>query len=139
MYLDASCVTPVGLIVGGYNQDWNHEDVFLASAELYSIVGPSKCNYTLPDLPVGMKGMFGGWVGGQALVCGGEDQAGSISQFCFYFNPVENSWVLNVMMETGRSFAATEVVDGCLVITGGQTMTGVTDTVEVIGGMYLFS
>jgi len=130
---DASCVTPVGLIVGGYNQDWNHEDVFLASAELYSIVGPSKCNYTLPDLPVGMKGMFGGWVGGKAVICGGEDQAGSISQFCFYYNPVENSWVLNVMMETGRSFAATEVVDGCLVITGGQTMTGVTDTVEVIG------
>ena len=131
--LDISCVTTVGLIIGGYNQDWNHEEVFLTSTELYSIVGPSRCNYTLPDLPVGMKGMFGGWVGGQAVVCGGEGQEGIISQFCFYYNP-EGGWVLNKIMEVGRSFAATEVVDGCLVITGGQTMVGITDTVEVIGG-----
>merc|ERR1719450_1885656 len=39
----AACVRPLGLVVGGYNQDWSHEEVFLASAELYSMTGLKDC------------------------------------------------------------------------------------------------
>ena len=33
-----------------------------------------------------------------------------------------------------RSFAAADIVDGCLVVTGGDTELGPTDSVEIIGG-----
>ena len=34
-----SCVPPVALVVGGYNKAWDHEEVFISDAEIYSMVG----------------------------------------------------------------------------------------------------
>ena len=45
-------------------------------------------------LPVARRGMVGGWVGGLALVCGGEDEIGHIGAECFYYrssSPVPNN------------------------------------------------
>ena len=36
---------PVALVVGGYNKAWDHEEVFISDAEIYSMVGISYGKY----------------------------------------------------------------------------------------------
>ena len=52
MILEARCVYPVALVAGGFNKDWEHNEVYLSSTELYSMTGTNECNYSMPDLPV---------------------------------------------------------------------------------------
>ena len=47
----------------------------------------------------------------------------------------DNVWLYLQDLEVARSFAAADIVDGCLVVTGGDTELGPTDSVEIIGGM----
>ena len=56
-------------------------------------VGEEECRPAVPALPVARRGMVGGWVGGLALVCGGEDETGHIGAECFYYrsSPVTNN------------------------------------------------
>ena len=92
----------MALVAGGFNKDWEHNEVYLSSTELYSMTGTNECNYTMPDLPVARyhgciklivdykrlylrRGMFGGWVGGVGVLCGGEDSEGNIGQECFQY------------------------------------------------------
>ena len=52
------------------------------------------------------------------------------------FSSVEdNVWLYLQDLEVARSFAAADIVDGCLVVTGGDTELGPTDSVEIIRGM----
>ena len=135
--LDAACVFPVGVIIGGYNQDWNHDDVYLSSTELYSMTGLQDCHYDLPDLPVVRKGMFGGWAGNMATVCGGEDSEAVVHQDCFTYNFEDNVWLydeVSVRLEVERSYAAAALVDSCLVVSGGLTSEGVTDSMVGLHG-----
>ena len=46
----------------------------------------------------------------------------------------DNVWLYLQDLEVARSFAAADIVDGCLVVTGGDTELGPTDSVEIIGG-----
>ena len=50
------------------------------------------------------------------------------------FSAEDQAWLYFQDLEVARSFAATDVVDGCLVVTGGDTELGPTDAVEIIGG-----
>ncbi len=43
---------PVAVVAGGFNKDWEHNEVYLSSTELYSMTGTNECNYSMPDLPV---------------------------------------------------------------------------------------
>ena len=97
--------------------------------------------------------MFGGWVGGVGVICGGEDSEGNIGQECFQYkwdteiwnviviiitnhaSVEDNVWLYLQDLQVARSFAAADIVDGCLVVTGGDTELGPTDSVEIIGGM----
>ena len=56
-------------------------------------VGEEECRPAVSALPVARRGMVGGWVGGLALVCGGEDETGHIGAECFYYrsSPVTNN------------------------------------------------
>lgn len=125
-------MSPVGIVAGGYNQDWNHDEIFLSSTELYSVSSTDSCDYPLPDLPVARKGMFGGWVGGMAVICGGEDLEGVLYSDCFYYSQEDSLWVYLQDLEIARSFAAAEILDGCLVISGGKTNEGPTDSIEML-------
>lgn len=77
--------------------------------------------------------MFGGYVDGLAVVCGGEDSSGSIYSTCYFLDLQVNMWVPFQDMTIERSFAASVVVDGCLVISGGKTNSGATDLFDFIG------
>ena len=57
-----------------------------------------------------------------------------IGSECFSYNPEDNVWLFLQSLEVERSFASADIVHGCLVVTGGDTNNGPTDTVEVIGG-----
>ena len=46
----------------------------------------------------------------------------------------DNVWLYLQDLEVARSFAAADIVDGCLVVTGGDTELGPTDSVEIVGG-----
>jgi len=127
-----SCEEPVGMVVGGYNRAYGSEDTFLASAEIYSIARNDDCDSTLPELPVERKGMFGGWVGGYAVVCGGEDAQGVIHSECFFYSVFDRIWLYLQDLEVERSFASVVTLDGCLVVAGGKSMTGAESSVEVI-------
>ena len=52
-----------------------------------------------------------------------------------YSSVEDNVWLYLQDLEVARSFAAADIVDGCLVVTGGDTELGPTDSVEIIGGM----
>jgi len=130
----AVCETPLGIVAGGYNKDWNNDEVYLSSTELYSMSSEKHCNFSLPALPVNRKGMFGGWVNGIVVVCGGVDMEGVIGADCFQYNRLDNVWVYLQTMQIERSYAAADIVEGCLLVTGGKTNEGPTDTTEIIGG-----
>ena len=128
------------MVVGGYNKDWSHEEFFLSSTELYSMSSVQHCNYALPDLPVQRKGMFGGWAGDTATVCGGEDSEAVVSQDCFSYSFEDNVWLydeISVRLEVERSYAGAALVDSCLVVSGGRTGQGVTDSVVGLHGSCL--
>eukprot|EP00091_Calanus_sinicus_P018359 TRINITY_DN4166_c0_g1_i2.p1 TRINITY_DN4166_c0_g1~~TRINITY_DN4166_c0_g1_i2.p1 ORF type:complete len:197 (+),score=58.44 TRINITY_DN4166_c0_g1_i2:86-592(+) len=108
------CEWPVGVVTGGYNRAYGGEDTFLASTEVYSIVRSEERNSQLPELPVERKGMFGGWVGGLAVVCGGEDAQGVVYSECFYFSISDRIWLFLQDLEVERSFASVVTLDGCL-------------------------
>ena len=42
----------MAVVAGGFNKDWEHNEVYLSSTELYSMTGANECNYSMPDLPV---------------------------------------------------------------------------------------
>ena len=132
--LEAECVAQIGLVAGGYNQDWNHEDVLLSSTELYSLSSADDCDHPLPDLPVARRGMVGGWAGGQAVVCGGEDGQGVIWSDCFTYDITDNVWLYLTNLQLERSYAAAEVINGCLYVSGGITNEGPTESVEIVSG-----
>ena len=46
----------------------------------------------------------------------------------------DNVWLYLQDLQVARSFAAADIVDGCLVVTGGDTELGPTDSVEIIEG-----
>ena len=47
----------------------------------------------------------------------------------------DNVWLYLQDLQVARSFAAADIVDGCLVVTGGDTELGPTDSVEIIEGI----
>jgi len=131
---DAVCERPVAVVAGGYNRPYLGDDTFLSSAELYSSKSSDECDGVLPSLPFERKGMFGGWVGGVAVICGGEDINAVVYSECYYLSSEVMSWVFLQEMQIERSFAAVEIIDGCLLVTGGKSMASAVDSVEVIGG-----
>ena len=42
----------MALVAGGFNKDWNNNEVYISSTELYSMTGNNDCNYSMPDFPV---------------------------------------------------------------------------------------
>ena len=135
-----TCVRPVVAVVGGYNKAWDHSEVFPASTELYSMSSLKDCDYALPDLPVGRKGMFGGWADGRATVCGGEDREGRLYDDCFTYSFQDNVWLYDESSDrlgVERSYAAAALVDSCLVVSGGLTGQGVTDSMVGLQGSCL--
>jgi len=129
-----ACERPVAMVVGGFNRPPFGDENFMASTEVYSIVASQECQGQLPDIPVERKGMFGGWVGGLAVVCGGEDIHGVVYSECYYFSTLEMSWLYLQQLEVERSYAAVETLDGCLLVSGGRTMDGAVDSIEVVKG-----
>ena len=136
----------VGLVAGGYMRPRGGSDILLSSTELFSPADTSTCNYSLPDLPVSRRGMFGGdqkwrvegskcvagWLGGRAVVCGGEDGAGQVAADCFHL--AEGEWQESEFrLAEGRSYAAVDTSrSDCLLVAGGTTQTGFTAELEVI-------
>ena len=136
-----ACVRPVVAVVGGYNKAWDHSEVFPATTELYSMSSLRDCDYALPDLPVGRKGMFGGWAGGRATVCGGEDREGRLYEDCLSYSFQDQVWLSDAASSAQlggeRSYAAAALVDSCLLVSGGRTGLGVTDSLVGLAGSCL--
>jgi len=124
----------LAVAAGGWTKDGDER--VLSSTELYNSQGMENCDVTLPDLPSGRMGMVGGWIGGKAVVCGGENIDGEVFSECFYLDLQLGDWVYLQMMEVPRSMAGSVVIgEDCLVVMGGKIGVGVvTDSVEVVGG-----
>lgn len=83
--------------------------------------------------------MFGG-AGDRATVCGGEDREGGLYQDCYSYSFQDNVWLYDessYKLEVERSYAAAALVDSCLVVSGGLTNQGVTDTMVGLQGSCL--
>ena len=127
-------------VVGGYNKAWDHSEVFLATSELYSMTPTKDCDYALPDFPQGRKGMFGGWAGGRATVCGGEDREGRLYGDCYSYSFQDQVWLYDEsshQLEVETSYAAAALVNSCLVVSGGRTNQGVTASLVGLQGSCL--
>jgi len=127
-----SCEGDIALVVGGWNKPVHGgQEKYLSSVELFDL--GVDCYQQMPDLPFGLKGMVGGYIVGMAVVCGGEDSEGFIHSSCYFFDIYLNEWIPYGDLEEGRSFAGATVVEGCLFISGGNTLDGPTGTVEMLG------
>ena len=60
-------------------------------------MGEEECRPAVPALPVARRGMVGGWVGGLALVCGGEDETGHIGAESGITGWTHRIWSLNFL------------------------------------------
>ena len=67
-----------------------------------------------------------------AVICGGEDTEGVLYSDCFYHNQEDNIWVYLLDLEIARGFAAAEILDGCLYVSGGKTEEGQTAIIELL-------
>ena len=105
------CDEAVAMLVGGEEEGGYTDRV--------EIVSPSSSCMALPPLPHTVHGAAGGWVGGMAVVCGGEPEPFAMSSLCFAYSPEEDAWLDAPSLKIGRSMPSAAVIDGDLVLTGG--------------------
>jgi len=105
------CDEAVAMLVGGEEEGGYTDRV--------EIVSPSSSCMALPPLPHTVHGAAGGWVGGMAVVCGGEPEPFAMSSLCFAYSPEEDAWLDAPSLKIGRSMPSAAVIDGALLLTGG--------------------
>ena len=105
------CDDAVALLVGG-----DEEGGYSDRAELFTLSGTCQ---TVPPLPHTVHGAAGGWVGGLAVVCGGEPEPFDMTSKCFAFDPTTWTWQEIPQLMKPRSMLSSATVDGALLLTGG--------------------
>ena len=105
------CDEAVAMLVGG-----DEEDGYSDRVEVFST--SSTCMKP-PALPHSAHGAAGGWVGGMAVVCGGEPEPFAMSSLCFAYSPETNTWLDAPQLKIARSMLSAAVLDGAMLVTGG--------------------
>jgi len=105
------CDVAVALLVAGEEEDGYTDRV--------EIVSSSGSCMEVPPLPHPVHGAAGGWVGGHAVVCGGEPEPFAMSSLCYAFSPGSGTWLEAPRLKIPRSMSSAAVIDGALLLTGG--------------------
>jgi len=97
------CGEAVALLVGGDEQSG-----YSLRTEIFPPYA-SGC-IKVPHLPQPTHGGAGGWVGGMAVVCGGEPQPFAMTSECFGYSVQDNLWLELPSLSSSRSMARCSLV-----------------------------
>merc|ERR1711892_1514302 len=110
------CDEAVAMLVGGEEEGGYTDRV--------EIVSPSSSCMALPPLPHTVHGAAGGWVGGMAVVCGGEPEPFAMSSLCFAYSPEEDAWLESDPLPKVRADHCSVVMpDASVIVTGNYPET----------------